>query len=358
MASSSTEPTLHTNELIRGNVAAEPAELQTEHTQKLQQEIKELREAHHGRISEATERNNLPTLGEFNTVQFPPAAFEQIGYLRAMENHGYLDWLKLNSRPRAAEALNSLLPEHRERWLQLTQFGNSLIASSTGVFFMMEELYLAYDLIGWYKKAARRYMDELAECQNKLYTQFSHQMELGMILQNAYELLAKADPEGKLVPEFHDRIVQGQEQLDRDQEHWFRPNWVDTTPECWPEQLARSHLRPEVCTTPRTGAEAPDPTAAGPSARPGQAVVEEDTWRTEDMPPPPDRVYYPEDSHPEDDIRKPPSGRRYPEAYIRKTISGRQRSGGLGPEGIIRKTVIQVEFRGVAPDENPERYFG
>ncbi|KAL3677540.1 hypothetical protein R1sor_027488 [Riccia sorocarpa] len=123
-------------ELLKGKTIAKP-----------ESEVKELREAHHGRISEAAERNNLPTLGEFNTVQFPPAAFEQIGYLRAMENHGYLDWLKLNSRPRAAEALNSLLPEHRECWLQLTQFGNSLIASSTGVFLMMEELYLAYDLI-------------------------------------------------------------------------------------------------------------------------------------------------------------------------------------------------------------------
>ncbi|KAL3680011.1 hypothetical protein R1sor_022967 [Riccia sorocarpa] len=258
-ASSATEPTLHTNELIRGNVAAEPAELQTEHTRKLRHEIKELKEAHEGRITEAAEKNNLPTLGEFSTVQFPPAAFEQISYMRAMENRGYLEWLKLNSRPRAAEAMNSLLLEHRERWLQLTQF-------------------------------AQRYMDELAECQNKLNTQFSHHMELGMILQNAYELLAKADPEGKLVPEFHDRIVQGQAQLDKDQEHWFRSNWVDTTPECWPEQLARSRLRPEGFTTPRTGAVTPDPTAVGPSSREGTVAPREDAYRTEDMSPPPDRT--------------------------------------------------------------------
>ncbi|KAL3697541.1 hypothetical protein R1sor_011617 [Riccia sorocarpa] len=278
-ATGASKPSLHVNDLLRTDPRKDPDVTQDAYTLKVQKERDELRQAHQGMVSEITNRNVLPVLGKFNTVRLPPAGFEQVGYLQAMENCGYLEWLKANSRTRAAEALNSLLPEHRERWIELTAFGNSLISSSTGVFSLMEELYNAYDLIGWHKKAAERYLDELAECQKKFNIQFTHNMELGMILQNAYELLGKADPDGKLVPEFKQRILEGQAQLDPDQEHWFRPRWADTVPKKWSQQSARDF---DSGNTSSETEEIREPDAeAGPSTRTEVTAPEQDSHRSE-----------------------------------------------------------------------------
>ncbi|KAL3694202.1 hypothetical protein R1sor_007853 [Riccia sorocarpa] len=283
------EPTLHMNELNRGDPSREPVGKQDKHSRRVLQEKDELLTAQRERVSKAGTINNIPMFGQFHTTQLPPAGFEQVGYLRALENRGYSEWLQNNSRTRAAEALNALLPEYREKWLRLTQFGNAMITASTGVYSLMEELYTAYDLINWYKKSTEKHLDELAECQKRFNVQFTYNMELGMILQQAYELLGKADPEGKLIPEFRQRIQNGQAQLERDEEHWFRPRWADTYPERWTQQpdanLHGSEPVAGVRTEPRV------------SPRPREAVTPEETTPPEavqsrpgSMPPPPDRV--------------------------------------------------------------------
>ncbi|KAL3701751.1 hypothetical protein R1sor_019773 [Riccia sorocarpa] len=283
------EPTLHMNELNRGNSSSEPVGLQDKHSKKVLQEKAELITATRERVSEAAAVNNLPVFGQFHTTQLPPAGFEQVGYLRALENRGYSEWLQNNNRTRAAEALNALLPEYREKWLRLTQFGNAMITAITGVYSLMEELYTAYDLISWYKKSTEKHLDELAECQKRFNVQFTYNMELGMILQQAYELLSKADLEGKLISEFRQRVQNGQAQLERDEEHWFRPRWADTYPERWTQQPDANFQGSEPVAGVRT-----EPRV---SPGPGEAVTPEEITPPEavpsrpgSMPRPPDRV--------------------------------------------------------------------
>ncbi|KAL3682819.1 hypothetical protein R1sor_000841 [Riccia sorocarpa] len=135
--------------------------------------------------------------------------------------------LDTNERTQSAESLRLLDPELRERWTEATGFTQNLVSSCTGVFGLMQELYSAYDLLSHSRKQIRDVLDELARCHHRFNSQFTRNIETGALLQIMYELLDKADPNGRFLGEYEKKVKEMRQQLDKDQEFWFRSRRPD-----------------------------------------------------------------------------------------------------------------------------------
>ncbi|KAL2622955.1 hypothetical protein R1flu_003160 [Riccia fluitans] len=77
-----------------------------------------------------------------------------------------------------------------------------MIATSTGVFSLMQELCTCYDEISRYKKAAEKQREELVRYQDQFNNLSQNNMELGEIIKSAYPVLTMADPEGIFTPQW------------------------------------------------------------------------------------------------------------------------------------------------------------